>query len=497
MKILAFTAPLTIASALLASTAAAATLPVGPGAKYTTIDDAMAVVQPGDVVEVQGDQTYTGTIRFRPEHGGTAKQPVTVRGILVNGKRPLLRQVGPGEWDNMVVLLNANHFVLESFEVVGDSSDSNICIVNKADDVVLRDLVVHDCLLQGGLVGNDFDSGSLTLEYSEFYNNGSGDKSHQIYMTTDEMVYPGSVFRMQFCYVHDGTGGNNVKSRAERNEIYYNWIGGAVYHELDLIGPVSGDEGIAREDSDVVGNMLVKTSEWRIARIGGDGSGNTSGRYRFVNNTMVLGENATTAIGLQESVESLEMFNNVIHRPSGGYQVYNVNEASGPTTAFVGSNNWLLDGATGVPSEWTMSLTGASPGWVAPENFDYRPGKDSPLLGQATSLTIATGVAGALGVPSPLVLPAFMPPQRRLIASGSAEARIVTGPLDIGAFDPSGKAPGPPVVTPPPGVAADDDGGDITGSCGCRVAPASEDAGGWVAMASMAALALARRRQRR
>jgi len=37
--------------------------------------------------------------------------------------------------------------------------------------------------------------------------------------------------------VHDGNGGNGVKSRAERNEIYYNWIEGSLYHELELIGP--------------------------------------------------------------------------------------------------------------------------------------------------------------------------------------------------------------------------------------------------------------------
>jgi hypothetical protein len=45
-------------------------------------------------------------------------------------------------------------------------------------------------------------------------------------------THPGSVFRLQYCFVHDANGGNNVKSRAERNEIYYNWLEGAVYHEL-------------------------------------------------------------------------------------------------------------------------------------------------------------------------------------------------------------------------------------------------------------------------
>ncbi len=485
MKILALTLPLTIASVLCVSAAGAATYKVGPDAKYTTIDDAMAMVRPGDVVEVEGDQTYTGTITFRPENSGTAEAPVTVRGILVNGKRPRITGAGPGEWDVMLVLINANHFVFESFEIDGDGNEDNSGIVNKADDVILRDLVVHDCLSQGGLVGNDFDSGSLTLEYSDFYHNGSGEKSHQIYMATDEEVYPGSVFRMQFCYVHHGTGGNNVKSRSERNEIYYNWIGGAMYHELDLIGPDTGNEGLVREDSDVVGNMLVKTSEWQIARIGGDGSGNTAGRYRFVNNTMVLSATSTTAIALQESVESLEMYNNAIYGPESGFKVYDVNESSGPTTMFGGSNNWVLDKTTGLPSTWTTTVRGASPGWVDTSNYDYRPGKESPLIDQGTTVTEGTGV---MSVPSSIIVPAYMPPQRRLIPVGSAEVRNIEGVLDIGAFEQNAKAPGAPVEI---------DEGDLSGSCGCRVARESGGATGWLGLASLAALAMARRRRQR
>jgi hypothetical protein len=33
---------------------------------------------------------------------------------------------------------------------------------------------------------------------------------------------------MRFNHVHDQNGGNAVKSRAERNEIHYNWIEGAL-----------------------------------------------------------------------------------------------------------------------------------------------------------------------------------------------------------------------------------------------------------------------------
>src|SRR5262249_3734511 len=125
---------------LLAREAAADTLKVGPGQQFTKIDDAANAAKPGDVVEVQGDQTYTGTITFRSDHSGEAGKPITVRGIIVNGKRPILKGVGGNQFDDMVVLLNADHFVLETFEVIGDRNDNN-CIVHKANDVLVRDLV--------------------------------------------------------------------------------------------------------------------------------------------------------------------------------------------------------------------------------------------------------------------------------------------------------------------------------------------------------------------
>ena len=71
----------------------------------------------------------------------------------------------------------------------------------------------------------------------------------------------------------------NIKSRAERNEIYYNWVSGGFYGEIELIGPdphgnkkVSTDT--AREDSDVVGNVFqhIPTQGTRMARVGGDGT---------------------------------------------------------------------------------------------------------------------------------------------------------------------------------------------------------------------------------
>ncbi|MFW5738857.1 MAG: hypothetical protein ACOC1F_00680, partial [Myxococcota bacterium] len=359
------------------SPAWAETYRVGPGEAYATIQETLDMLAPGDVVEVMGDHTYPGDIWFEPEHSGTPSAPVTVRGIPVDGKRPVIEGIGSEQWHDMIVLFYANHFVFESFEIIGDGNPDHMGLVHKADGVVLRDLVVHG-VGSHGLLSTDDGAGSLTLEGCEFYQNGNGLYDHQIYAASDETMYPGSVFRMQFCYLHDGAGGNNVKSRAERNEIYYNWIEGAIYHELDLIGPDGQDANLAREDSDVVGNVLVKTSEWRIARVGGDGTGNTSGRYRFVNNTMVLGAASSVAIGMQQTVESVELHNNVVVRVGAdGGQLFRHSDPEGPNPVLSGRNNWIQTGIEDVPSTFEGTLSGSDPGFADLAGFDLRPGDGS------------------------------------------------------------------------------------------------------------------------
>lgn len=426
---------------VLAIAVTSATYQVGPQKTYTRIQDVTSKLKAGDTLLVDGNAQYAGDVKFTG--AGTNAKPIVVKGIRIDGKRPVI-----SGGTNTVHFNECDHLIFEGFEVTGGKSRG---IFYQADSVVIRDVAVHDCPQQG-ILGADIGSGTLTLEYSEVYHCGSGGSMHQIYMTTDEVNFPGSVFRMQYCYIHDANGGNNVKSRSERNEIYYNWIEGAYYHELELIGSDPGgvDDGwtigLKREDSDVVGNVLFKRktaanndSNFSVTRCGGDATGWTHGRYRFVNNTIIAGSGAV--FRLFDTLQSIEMHNNIFYRSAGGVNMIRAAEGemawSTGKAVYAGSNNWVVTGTTNIPKEWTGTITGAVPGFV---NF-----KEKNLKLDGTSLCVNAGSEECVspsGFPftNPLKKPSGIPPLGVQPSPEGNYARGVNGIIDIGAYEVSSGA---------------------------------------------------------
>jgi hypothetical protein len=417
---------------LCVGSASAITYQVGPGRTYTTLQAVAPLLNPGDLVEVDGNATYPGDLIFtRP---GTVVNKITIRGIRVNGLRPII-----SGGTNTVEFRLSDHYVFESFDVTGGSFRG---IYHHAHDITIRDTVVHHCPAHG-ILGADTDSGSLTLEYVEIHHCGNGTGQHPLYMATDEFAHPGSVFRMQYCYLHDQNGGNNIKSRAERNEIYYNWVSGGFYGEIELIGPdPHGNKKVntdtAREDSDVVGNVFqhIATQGTRMARVGSDGTGETKGRYRFVNNTFILRQGQVSpAVEIFEGIDSLEMHNNVFFRVGGAPIDKMVLETRVRWVAgqvSTGSNNWIPTGSALVPTAWTGTITGTNPGFTNITTYDVRPISTSPLVNAGNPAP-----ASPAGHPfiSPLFPPAFHPPLHTALAVGTASPRPVYGAIDIGAYE--------------------------------------------------------------
>jgi hypothetical protein len=329
-------------------------------------------VGPGDVIEVMGNHTYKGHLYF--EQLGKADAPITIRGIPVAGKRPVI----DGSGEEYGIQIASNHYVIENVEITGAEVR---CVFHVGHDLTLRNVLVHDCP-KDGLLSSDEWAGSLLVDRCEFYNNGNGDYNHQLYVTSNQDRYPEAVFRMQYTYVHDGRGGNNIKSRALRNEIYFNWIEGAHFHELELIGPDWKHEKERREDSDVVGNVIRKTNDSHAVRLGGDGTNDTDGRYRFVNNTFLLPAKALAPIRLFDGIESLELHNNAFHAEGGGGIRFMIEQhvtwARGERLIW-GTNNYIPTGSTDVPSELTGTVQGTDPGFFNLAAYDLRPTAKSPL----------------------------------------------------------------------------------------------------------------------
>lgn len=398
------------------------TYQVGPGKPYATLGAVASRLNPGDTVRVYpGASAYAGGVIL--SRAGTAAMPINIVGVRVNGARPAI------SGGTTTIEFRADHYVFSGFDLSGGTSR---VLYHHADDITIRDTFVHDCPSHG-VLGADSDSGSLTMEYVEVARCGSGDTRHPIYIATDETAHPGAVFRLRYSYIHDGRGGNAIKSRAERNEVYYNWIEGGYYREIELIGPDGQSPALKREDSDVVGNVFVKTGTAPVARIGGDGTGDTGGRYRFVNNTFILQPGSTAVIQAFDSVQSLEMHNNVFYRSGGGGVTVLADGNArwvGGKRVVGGSYNWVPTGST-VPSEFKGTLMASAPGFSNGGAYDYRPVSSSPLIGVGVLSTVSPS---GYAFPSPLALPLYLPPQRQVQALGMARPRPDLARIAIGAL---------------------------------------------------------------
>ena len=357
---------------------------VGPGQTHTTLQSLLGAValQPGDVVEVIGDVDYPGGVLIESE--GTPALPIVFRGLRVGGQRP---RINGGT--NTVEFRAASHIVFEGFEITGGSSR---CMLQGGDEIVVRDALIHACP-NHGILGTDNGSGSFTLEYSELYDCGSTSTRHCLYMQTDEITHPGSVVRIQHNYVHDGNGGNLLKSRAERTEVWFNWFEGAVYHEVELIAPdqftqlPGWSEDLIREDHEMVGNVVVHTNPafGAVVRLGGDGTGQSFGVYHLAYNTFISTVDDTTFLRLFDGIQAVEAHNNVFHTTGAGFSrvVRNIDADWVAGEQNWGQGNWIHSSLNDIPANWSQSTLGTDPGFVDLNARNLRPATGGDLLNAA------------------------------------------------------------------------------------------------------------------
>ncbi|MCX8155991.1 MAG: hypothetical protein N3J91_06025 [Verrucomicrobiae bacterium] len=398
---------------------------VGPGQTHSNLQSVAPLLKAGDVVEVAGNAIYPGDVRLQAS--GNATQPIVIRGRPVDGRRPILAGVQGTE--AAVIRITGDYYVLEDLEITG-GGDTNATrgIRNVGHGTLLRRVAVYDVAGHGIL--NSDAAGSLTLSHVTVARCGQGELFHQIYVGMDAAKYPDAVFRMEFCHVYDGRGGNNVKSRARRTELFYNWLEGAWGRELELLGPdrhgqPASQGPLIRCDAVVVGNVLHKSRGILASavRVGGDGSGTSHGRAQFIHNTILMTPKAAAAgvFKLQDALEALEVYHSVFYAEGRSLRLL---YDPGLQYRSTGAHNWVPRGSTHLPRAWQNTHTGTDPGFVQPAEQNWRPLPGSPLVRQAAPLEVS--------LPRPL----FEPARLGLAGETPFRQRPAQGPLALGAFDP-------------------------------------------------------------
>ena len=185
-----------------------ATLTVGSsGQQFTTLTGAVAAAQPGDDVQVQAG-TYTNDF------------PGYVNGLTIEGVGGLANFVATQQPSNGKAILDVGgNTTLKNLSfsgvAVGDGNGAGVRY--EGGNLIVENSVFHDN--QDGLLGNREPNGTITIDHSEFYNNGTdAGNTHNMYIGDIKQ------FTLTNSYVHDANVGHEVKSRAENNTITGNRI---------------------------------------------------------------------------------------------------------------------------------------------------------------------------------------------------------------------------------------------------------------------------------
>ena len=226
------------ASASCAGVAGAATRLVGPGHPYAKPCQAIAASGPGDVVQIDaaGNGTYDGDVC------ASSVPNLTIEGV--NG-RARIAAAGQSSGGKAIWVLSGVGMVVRDVELTGaavpDQNGAGIRL--EGGSLTVEGSSFHDNQ-EGILVGN-VPSIDLTVDSTEFFNNGAGDgQSHNIYVGNIHR------FTMRYSFSHGAKVGHLVKSRAAINDIIYNRLtgeGGTGSYELDF-----PNGGLSR----VVGNVI-------------------------------------------------------------------------------------------------------------------------------------------------------------------------------------------------------------------------------------------------
>jgi hypothetical protein len=339
------------------SGAAASVIRVGAHGDVTTVAEAARQARDGDVVELEA-QTYIDDVAV------WTQAHLTIR--AVGGRARLVARAAAAE-AKAIFVTRGQDILVEHLEFAGAHvPDRNGAGIRHESGR----LTVRDCLFEGnemGLLTSNDPAAELVVERSEFRANRVADQrepgdpiGHQIYVGTIAR------FTLRESYAHGGAFGHLVKSRARESHVINNRLtdedGGRASYELEL-----PNGGVAY----VLGNLIgqsATTQNPELVSFGAEGYTWPENALYLVNNTLVDGlRGGGRVLRVFDGAQRVDVIDNLV--------VGNTLEPPGAPGRF--ANNYM-----------------ASPRDLkAPDRYDYRLRRASPLVGLAQDPGSAGGVA--------------------------------------------------------------------------------------------------------
>lgn len=483
---------------------------VGSGAYAELADVPWASLGPGDVVTIPYRAApYRET--FAITTSGSEEAPIVVRGTRgPGGERPVIdgEDAVAGADTHVRALLSlrsgASHIVIEGLEFVHahvDYAHDGLFPLANASGIYVESashVVVRDCVLHGNGNGLFSAPGTADLQVigNHLFGNGNvgSTQEHNSYTESDGILFEGN----RYGALCEGCRGNNLKDRSAGTIVRYNFIDGG-NRPLDLVEAETDDddfnERVASSVVYVYGNVLVKrdeTTQSQVVHFGGDNGGTALYRrtLRFYNNTVYSTRaTRTTFFHFDAPAPDVDVRNSIFVVTTSP-EIYLL-DSSTSTGADVALANVYL------PPDWDVSVaaaldavvtttavtTGSSPGFVDAASLDFHLSPTADVRDAGTAQ-----VAGA-----PPVL-------REYVAHQTTTARLVDGPIDLGAFEICEGECVP--VTAPDGGLGSPDGGPGPGpaeggdGCGCRAQPGGATPA-TITLAALLGLVVLRRGRRR
>lgn len=206
---------------------------------------------------------YTATQQSIPKN-------ITIRGITVNGYRPVIKLPSTGASNNtlgqgLIYVGKSENITIENIDVVSNDTDQGSIgkagiYINGGLNATLRNVRVSGFKNKSanGIFGTTNNSGTLTLENIELSNNGGGGgPEHNIYINASSLDNNFTV-KLKGSWSHDSYYGHLFKSRAQINVLEGNYFQGSKSNsgemrESWLVDVPDGGTLIAKN------NIFVKT----------------------------------------------------------------------------------------------------------------------------------------------------------------------------------------------------------------------------------------------